>query len=79
MNYFCGMTPVPFVAYAAATLVDTIPITSIYVYLGYMGHAAAGSTMGWPHWALLGSGLAAIFVATILATRRVRHKFDETR
>jgi hypothetical protein len=79
MNYFCGMTPVPFVAYAAATLVGTIPVTSIYVYLGYMGHAAAGSTMGWPHWALFELGLAATDVATILVTRRVRHNFDETR
>jgi uncharacterized membrane protein YdjX (TVP38/TMEM64 family) len=79
MNYFCGMTPVPSAAYAAAALVGTIPVTSIYVYLGYMGHAAAGSTMGWPHWALFELGLAATDVATILVTRRVRHNFDETR
>jgi uncharacterized membrane protein YdjX (TVP38/TMEM64 family) len=79
MNYFCGMTRVPFAAYAAATLVGTIPVTAIYVYLGYMGHAAAGSTMGWPHWALLGLGLVATVAATVLVTRRVRHKLDEAR
>jgi uncharacterized membrane protein YdjX (TVP38/TMEM64 family) len=79
MNYFCGMTRVPFAAYAAATLVGTIPVTAIYVYLGYLGHTAAGSTMGWPHWALLGLGLVATVAATVLVTRRVRHKLDEAR
>ncbi len=79
MNYFCGMTQVPFAPYAAATLVGTIPVTAMYVYLGYLGHAAAGGRLGWPQWTLFGLGLAATAGVTILITRRVRHKLNEGR
>ncbi len=46
MNYFCGMTRLPFLPYAAATLVGTISVTAMYAYLGYVGQAVAGGTMG---------------------------------
>jgi uncharacterized membrane protein YdjX (TVP38/TMEM64 family) len=76
MNYFCGMTQLPFRTYAVATLAGTFPVTAMYVYLGYIGQAAAGGSMGWPQWTLLGVGVAATIAATILITRRVRRKLD---
>jgi uncharacterized membrane protein YdjX (TVP38/TMEM64 family) len=58
MNYFCGMSPVRFTSYLVATFIGTIPVTAMYVYLGFVGQAVATGTMGWPQWALLVVGLA---------------------
>jgi uncharacterized membrane protein YdjX (TVP38/TMEM64 family) len=77
MNYFCGMTGVSFAAYLVATVVGTIPVTAMYVYLGFVGQAVASGTMDWPQWALLAVGLVATVGVTILVTRKVRPKLKE--
>ena len=77
MNYFCGMTGVSFAAYLVATVAGTIPVTAMYVYLGFVGQAVASGTMGWPQWMLLAVGLAATVGVTILVTRKVRPKLKE--
>jgi uncharacterized membrane protein YdjX (TVP38/TMEM64 family) len=77
MNYFCGMTRVPFPAYLLATFLGTIPVTAMYVYLGYIGQAVASGSMGWAQWTLLGIGLAATVGLTILITRKIRPKLAE--
>jgi uncharacterized membrane protein YdjX (TVP38/TMEM64 family) len=77
MNYFCGMTGVSFPAYLVATFLGSIPVTAMYVYLGFIGQAVASGTMGWLQWMLLGIGLAATAGATVLITRRVRPKLAE--
>ncbi len=77
MNYFCGMTQVSFLAYVVATFFGSIPVTAMYVYLGLVGQAVAGGTMGWPQWVLLGVGLLATVGVTVLITRKVRPQLDE--
>lgn len=77
MNYFCGMTGVSFTAYLIATFFGTIPVTAIYVYLGFLGQSVVTGSMGWAQWALLGIGLAATVAVTILITRIVRPKLQE--
>jgi membrane protein DedA with SNARE-associated domain len=76
MNYFCGMTGVSFAAYLVATFFGTIPVTAMYVYLGYLGQSVATGSMGWLQWALLGLGLAATVAVTVLITRKVRPKLQ---
>jgi uncharacterized membrane protein YdjX (TVP38/TMEM64 family) len=74
MNYFCGATRIPFPAYAAATLIGTTPVTSLYVYLGFLGQAAAGGAVTWAQWVLFGIGLLATIGVTVLIARKVRAK-----
>jgi uncharacterized membrane protein YdjX (TVP38/TMEM64 family) len=59
MNYFCGMTQISLVTYVTAMLLGTIPVPAMYVYMGLVGHAAAGGAIGRPQWVLLGAGLLA--------------------
>ncbi len=78
MNYFCGVTQVSFPPYAAATLIGTTPVTTLYVYLGFIGKAAAsGDTVGWVQWALFGVGLLATLGVTVLIARKVKAKLQE--
>jgi uncharacterized membrane protein YdjX (TVP38/TMEM64 family) len=78
MNYFSGVTRISFPAYAVATLVGTTPVTSLYVYLGFIGQAAAtGGAVTWLQWALFGVGLIATLGVTVLITRKVRAKLRE--
>ena len=76
MNYFCGMTGVSFAAYLVATFFGTIPVTAMYVYLGYLGQSVATGSMGWLQWTLLALGLAATVAVTVLITRKVRPKLQ---
>ena len=77
MNYFCGMSPVAFAPYLMATFVGSIPVTAMYVYLGFIGQAAAGGTLGWPQWTMLMVGLLATAAVTILITNKIRAKVDD--
>jgi uncharacterized membrane protein YdjX (TVP38/TMEM64 family) len=78
MNYFCGMTQVCFTPYLLATFIGSIPVTAMYVYLGILGQAVAGGTIGPLQWALLGLGLLATVAVTILITRKVRPKLERS-
>lgn len=77
-NYLFGLTPVRFVPYVLASWAAMLPGTFLYVYLGHAGReglaAAAGAdadrTPG--EWALLGAGLVATVIVTVLITRRAR-------
>ena len=42
-SYMLGLTSVPFVSYAAATLVGLLPSSFVYVYIGDTGRRASGS------------------------------------
>jgi len=77
MNYFCGITGVSLAGYLVATFLGTIPVTAMYVYLGFIGQAVASGTIGWPQWALLAVGVLATAGVTILVTRKVQHKLRE--
>ena len=79
MNYFCGMSPVRFTSYLLATFFGTIPVTAMYVYLGFVGQAVATGSMGWPQWALLVVGLAATVGVTVLITRKIRPRLEARR
>jgi uncharacterized membrane protein YdjX (TVP38/TMEM64 family) len=79
-NYLYGLTSVEFVAYVATSWAAMLPATVLYVYLG-----AAGRTIGqkaarspW-EWALLGVGLAATAVVTILLTRVAKRELTRAR
>jgi len=77
MNYFCGMSQVSFATYFVATFFGTIPVSAVYVYLGFVGQAVVGGTMGYQQWALLAVGLVATVTVTVLITRKVRLKLQE--
>ena len=74
LNYALGLTRVRLADYLVASI-GMLPGTLLYVYLGKLGGdvaaavGGAGRARGWPEWALLGVGLAATAVVTILITR----------
>ena len=78
MNYFCGMTQVCFTPFVLATFLGTIPVSAMYVYLGIVGQAVAGGTMGPLQWTLLGVGLLATVAVTVLITRKVGPKLERS-
>ncbi len=74
LNYALGLTRVRLADYLVASI-GMLPGTLLYVYLGKLGGdvaaavGGAGRARGWPEWALLGVGLGATAVVTILITR----------
>jgi len=82
LNYALGLTRVRLVDYLVASL-GMLPGTILYVYVGKLGGdvaAAAGGAKterGLADWALLGVGLAATAVVTLLITRIARRALDE--
>ena len=79
VNYLFGLTAIPAVTYAAATIVGMIPATIVYVALGASaGAAATGQAASWPtaRVILTVAGVAAAVVVSLvvarLATRAVR-------
>ena len=74
LNFALGLTRVRLADYLVASI-GMLPGTLLYVYLGKLGGdvaaavGGAGRARGWPEWALLGVGLAATAVVTILITR----------
>jgi uncharacterized membrane protein YdjX (TVP38/TMEM64 family) len=72
MNYFCGMSRVSFGTYVVATFLGTIPVTAVYVYLGFVGQEVAGGRMGRAQWSLLVVGVVATVLLTVLVTRKIR-------
>lgn len=82
LNYALGLTRVRLVDYLVASL-GMLPGTVLYVYLGKAAGdvaAVAGgvrSERGLADWALLGVGLMATAIVTILITRIARRALDE--
>ena len=73
-NYLYGVTPVPFAPYVLASWVAMLPATIVYVSLGAAGRAAAGGHHRPAEWALIGVGVAASLVATVMITRAARRR-----
>jgi uncharacterized membrane protein YdjX (TVP38/TMEM64 family) len=79
-NYLYGLTSVEFVAYVATSWAAMLPATVLYVYLGAAGRTIGQKTERSPwEWALLGVGLMATAVVTVLLTRVARRELTRTR
>jgi len=77
-NYLYGLTPVAFGPYVLASWIAMLPATVLYVWIGAAGKAAADASGGQGksplEWALLGAGLAATAVVTVMITRTARRQ-----
>ena len=74
-NYLYGLTPVAFGPYVLASWIAMLPATVLYVSLGAAGRAAAsGATRGPLEWTLLGAGLLATVLVTIMVSRAARRE-----
>jgi uncharacterized membrane protein YdjX (TVP38/TMEM64 family) len=80
-NYFYGLTTVKFWPYVLATWLGTLPGTCLYVYLGAAGKAGlgAGQRTHTPlEYVLLGVGLLATIVVTVIVTRIAKRALAKT-
>ena len=73
-NYLYGLTPIAFGPYLLASWIAMLPATVLYVSIGAAGRAAAGGHRSPAEWALIGVGLAATLVATVMITRAARRR-----
>ena len=79
-NYLYGLTAVRFLPYVLASAVGMLPGTVLYVSLGAAGGAAAAGEGRRPaEWALLGAGLVATVVVTVVLTRSARRRLRTAR
>ena len=81
-NYLYGLTPVGFAPYVLTSWIAMLPGTLLYVWLGAAGGAAAGAgreERGPLEWAMLGAGLLATVVVTVLLTRAARAQLARMR
>jgi uncharacterized membrane protein YdjX (TVP38/TMEM64 family) len=80
-NYLYGLTPVAFGPYVLASWIAMLPATVLYVWIGAAGKAAADASGGQGksplEWALLGAGLAATAVVTVMITRTARRQLAQ--
>lgn len=78
MNYAFGLSRVKLGHYLPASWIGMLPGTVLYVYLGTLAGAAAGSHERTPtQWALYGAGLAATIAVTVVITRISRRALSE--
>ncbi len=79
-NYFYGVTAVGFWPYFAASAVGMLPGTVLYAYLGAAGKAglSGGSDSSPLKYVLLGAGLLATIVVTILVSRAAKKALKKT-
>jgi uncharacterized membrane protein YdjX (TVP38/TMEM64 family) len=77
-NYLYGLTPVSFGPYVLASWIAMLPATVLYGWIGAAGKAAADAGGGQGksplEWVLLGAGLVATAVVTIMITRAARRQ-----
>ena len=80
-NYLYGLTPVSFGPYVVASWIAMLPATVLYVWIGAAGKAAADAGGGQGksplEWALLGAGLVATAVVTVIITRAARRQLAQ--
>jgi uncharacterized membrane protein YdjX (TVP38/TMEM64 family) len=80
-NYLYGLTPVSFGPYVLASWIAMLPATVLYVWIGAAGKAAADAGGGQGRspleWALLGAGLVATAVVTVMITRTARRQLAQ--
>ena len=80
-NYLYGLTPVAFGPYVLASWIAMLPATVLYVWIGAAGKAAADAGGGQGkspmEWALLGAGLVATAVVTVMITRAARRQLAQ--
>jgi uncharacterized membrane protein YdjX (TVP38/TMEM64 family) len=78
-NYLYGLTGISFHQFMLASWIGMLPGTILYVYLG-----AAGQSIGKVHersvweWVLLGAGLIATLVVTLLLARVAKNELRKT-
>ena len=81
-NYLYGLTPVSFGPYVLASWIAMLPATVLYVWLGAAGRAATGADgegRSPLEWVLLGAGLAATAVVTVVVSRAARRQLESVR
>jgi uncharacterized membrane protein YdjX (TVP38/TMEM64 family) len=80
-NYLYGLTPVALGPYVLASWIAMLPATVLYVWIGAAGKAAADAGGGQGksplEWALLGAGLVATAVVTVMITRTARRQLAQ--
>lgn len=80
-NYLYGLTPVSLGPYVLASWIAMLPATVLYVWIGAAGKAAADAGGGQGRspmeWALLGAGLVATAVVTVMITRAARRQLAQ--
>lgn len=81
-NYLYGLTAVQFLPYVIASWIGMLPGTILYVYLGATGKAglqvgAGDGDKTWQEFLLLGIGLMATVVVTIMITRIAKRALVE--
>ena len=76
-NWFLGITPVGFWPSQIATFFGIMPGTLLYVLLGSAGGSAGSSDMGFAKWAVLGVGIVATLVVTVVVTKKAQMKLKE--
>ncbi len=73
LNYLLGLTNVRYVPAVLVSWAAMLPGTLLYVYFGAIGaDVAAGKERGPLQWALMGAGLVATLVVTVVLTRMAR-------
>jgi uncharacterized membrane protein YdjX (TVP38/TMEM64 family) len=77
-NYFYGLTAVSFLPYVLASWVGMLPATLLYVYLGAVGRDLGEKTSA-GEWVLLGVGLVATVVVTVVLARLARKQLKKSR
>lgn len=72
-NYFFGASDIPMAQFVAATLIGIIPGTTLYLYIGILGRAAANSAeLKTSQILLFAAGLMATVGAIVLIARRAK-------
>lgn len=77
-NWFLGITPVSFWSSQLATFLGIMPGTLAYVWLGSLGgHIADSTETGYVKMTILGVGLLATILVTVIITRTASQKLKE--
>ena len=79
LNYLIGLTRVAYVPAVLVSWIAMLPGTLLYVYFGAIGRdVAAGAEKTPLEWGLLGLGLVATLVVTVVLTRTARARMRAT-
>ncbi len=76
-NWFLGITPVGFLPSQIATFFGIMPGTLLYVLLGSAGGQAGSGEMDTGKFVVLGIGIVATLVVTVMVTKKARAKMKE--